>query len=426
MNDQAVTQPGTVALEPPSTVLNPQTVPVTSGGGAPSVSDVPGDDGSVESVLEAELARLKSEDKPEPAKAEAKPEAKEDDKKPEPAKESKADDKKDAKEEKPARQRGDDGKFAKTEKPEQDEVKADKGVPEKAATERGPDDRQSEGRKHTEPPARFLPEARTKWANTPNEVKAEVHRVAKEYESEIAQSRPVIERYNQLREFDDLARSNGRDLRESLIKINEIENSLQRNPIGALNEILREVGPRKADGSPLSIYEVVNFIQQQTPEQLARLTQSAPTQQMQSHQQPGARDPEYDRLLQENQALKAERTIVPTVQAFASSRPDFETLAPQIEAIFASGVIENIYGPGLSLEQKLSEAYRMAGGSVSPSQSEPEVSSAHSEASPRPVNLDAGKKSIRGAPSDGADTEVEEPDSDLATMLRKELRRMSA
>lgn len=427
MNDQAVSQPGTVTLEPPSTVLNPQTVPVTSGGGVPSVSDAAGDEGSVESVLETELARLKSEDKTDSVKAEEKDKADEKDadkgEKADKAKEAKADDR--AKDDK-ARQRNEDGKFAKADKGQEipKDANGEKGAPEKAATERSaPDDRQSEGRKHAEPPARFLPEARTKWANTPNEVKAEVHRVAKEYETEIERVRPVVERYSQLREFDDLARSNGRDLRESLTKLNEVENTLQRNIIGGLNEVLREVGPRKADGSPLSIYEVAQFIVQQSPEQLARLSQTA--QQQQAPQQ-NPHSEEMQQLRHEVQALRAEQTIVPAVQKFAGSHTDFEALSPQIHSILESGVIEKMYGTGLSLEQRLSEAYRMAGGSIPSSQSDPEAKLGHSDASPRPVNLDAGKKSIRGAPSDGADTETEEADTDLTTLLRKELRRMSA
>jgi len=41
------------------------------------------------------------------------------------------------------------------------------------------------------------------------------------------------------------------------------------------------------------------------------------------------------------------------------------------------------------------------------------------------VNPDAGKKSVRGAPSDGADTAADEPETDLREMLRKEYRKIA-
>ena len=58
-------------------------------------------------------------------------------------------------------------------KAEETAPKAEQGAPDKAAAGQGGDEvRPSEGRKHVDPPARFLPEARAKWANTPNEIKA--------------------------------------------------------------------------------------------------------------------------------------------------------------------------------------------------------------------------------------------------------------
>jgi hypothetical protein len=116
------------------------------------------------------------------------------------------------------------------------------------------------------------------------------------------------------------------------------------------------------------------------------------------------------------------------LQRFAAEHPDYHALEPQIEAVLKSGVIDQIYGNGLSPEQKLSEAYRMAGGS-SPSRSAgPEAAPGHSaaEPTPRPVNPDAGKKSVRGAPAEGVNAATEEPETDLHEMLRKEMRKLVA
>lgn len=413
MDNSTALQPGTVALEPPSTVLNPQTIDNISGGGKPGLTE-PDDGGSIEDVLEAELAEIRKADKPE--KVDAKPEADAKAEKPE-AKE------KDAKaEEKPGQPR-ENGKFAKAEKAEDEpEAKADKGAPAKGATgQEGSERRTSEGR-HPEPPARFLPEARAKWANVPNEVKAEFQRVSQEMEQETQQYRASHERYTQLKEFDDIARGNGRDLRESLMKVGEVETALARNPIAGLDAVLREIGPRKSDGSPLTIMDVANYLTQ-NPQAYQQHTASVAPREM---PQPPA-NPEIEQLRAQVNTLVANQTILPVVERFSEGKPDFEALSGTIEKILSEGIVDRLYGAGLSLEQKLSEAYRMAGGQAPSSRSDTDLLPAHSDAAPaRPVNPDAGKKSVRGAPADGDDTSAEEPDTDIREMLRKEMRRLTA
>jgi hypothetical protein len=420
MNDTTVTQPGTVALEPPSTVLNPEMVSQTSGGGLPSLSE-PDKGNSIQSVLEGELSRLREEDakssKDETEKKAEKETAQGDEKKPEKA--GKPDDK-------PAKVRGEDGKFAKAEKAEDaDEAKAGKGAPEKVAAERSApeDNRQSEGRKYAEPPARFLPEARTKWANVPHEVKAEFHRISQEMENEITQSKVARERYERIRQFDEIARQNGRTLHDSLSKVVQIEQHIARDPIGALDTILREIGPRKADGSPVSLYEVARVVVEQGPQ-----ANSHPVPQQ------ATENPKVSALEQELNALKthlATAQVTPMLEKFAAEHQDYHALEPHIEAILESGVIDKIYGNGLSPEQKLAEAYRMAGGSMSPSRSELESDPAHFDANPAPSRdgkppVNAGTKSIKGAPSDGLDTVIAEQSQDLRDLLKKEFRKISA
>lgn len=289
------------------------------------------------------------------------------------------------------KQRAGDGKFAKAE-----DGDGDKGEPVKAASGRdGADSRQSEGRPHSEPPARFLPEARSKWANVPNEVKAEFHRVTQEFEGEIQRHKEASDRYERIREFDDVARRNGRELPDTLAKIMQVEQQIMRNPIAGLDAILSEIGPRKSDGSPLTLMEVARHIVE-NPEAY----QNASRQAMQP-QQPQA-DPqiksEVETLRSELHMMKAEQTLTPLINEFAAHHPDFPELQGRIVEILKSRVIENLYGNGLTLEQKLSEAYRMAGGQ-SPSRSEPETPPAHSAApAARPVDPD-GQKSVRGAPS---------------------------
>ena len=305
---------------------------------------------------------------------------------------------------KPAPVRTEGGKFAKAEQPEGEPAKADPSAAEKPAPgqEAADKSRQSEGRQHQEPPARFLPEARTKWANVPNEVKAEFHRVSQEYEGELTKAKQVTERYEPIRQFDEIAKQNGRELKDSLAKAVEIEQSIARNPVAGLDAVLREIGPRKADGSPVSLYEVAQGIARMTPQQYAQMIggQQAQPQARQTQQV----DPELAALKSELSEVKstlAQQRAAPIIESFAASHPDYHAIEPQIAAVLKSGVVEQIYGSGLSPAQKLEQAYRMAGGS-SPSQSQPEPAPQHSEApaAALPVDLD-GHKSVRGAPTSG-------------------------
>src|SRR5690606_3199411 len=232
MEQTRVAPPGVVPVRSPSTVLNPDTVPEMGAGRPDLTQDKPETPKSIEDVLAEESKRLKGEDdggareKAEKAAESAKAKADE-------AKEAEKAEKA-AKPEKQERSRGEDGKFAKaeTEQPGQ----ADKRAAEKPATgQDGEKPRQSEGRGHSEPPARFLPEARQKWANVPNEVKAEIHRVSQEMEAEITKHRDASERYEAIRQFDEVARSNGRELKDSLAKVAQVEQALARNPIAGLD-----------------------------------------------------------------------------------------------------------------------------------------------------------------------------------------------
>lgn len=418
MTDQTVALPGAVALEPPSTVLNPETVSTTSGGGKVDIGA--SDEGSIESVLEGELSRLKAEDTKADTETKDKAESAAKDAKAKADEAQKGDKKEDPKDAKADRQRAEDGKFAKAEKDEPD-AKADKGAPERAAAERSApeDNRQSEGRKYAEPPARLLPEERAKWANVPNEVKAGLHRLTQELEQENAGYKQSHERYTTLKPFDDIARTNGRDLKESLEKITQVERAIAQNPIAGLDMVLREIGPRKQDGTPLTLMEVARHIVQ-NPQAYQQASVPMPQVQQESPQVKALED-----KLASLETKLATASIQPMLDAFATSNPDYAQLEPQIAAILQSRVIENLYGDGLSAEQKLAEAYRMAGGRGPSSRSEPEALTAHSDTKD-PPSKDAGTRSIRGAPADGEDTVTEDAETDITAILRKEMRRISA
>lgn len=334
-----------------------------------------------------------------------------------------------AEEAKAERSRGENGKFAKADGNAQT-AEANQGVAEKPASERAePDDkRASEARKYSEPPARFLPEGRAKWMNTPNEVKAEVHRVAQEYEQQAQQTKATVERYETIRQFDEQARANGRELKDSLAKMVQIEQSLARNPVMGLEMILREVGPRKPDGSPVSLHDIAQHVARLTPQQYAQ-NMGALQQQGQPQQRQAQVDPKVAQLEQKVAMMEgrlAEQAANPIIERFSAAHPDYHSLEQQIAIVLKSGIIENIHGTGLTPEQKLEQAYRIAGGQ-GPSSHPASTQQAPASVPPRDRPVDpAGQKSITGAlnsrgddPDDSDDAETD----DIRTMLRKGMRR---
>lgn len=283
------------------------------------------------------------------------------------------------------------------------EAKAETSAAEKPASERDePEPRQSESRKYAEPPARFLPDARTKWANVPNEIKSEFHRVSEEYEREVSEHRQFRE---ELREYEDLSKQHGVTIKDTMARYVTADRALNQNFGQGVAQLSQQYGknPAQAIAEVISGFGITpqQYIQavQQNP-QLAMAPRSMPQQQ----QAPQPVQQQQINPQQIKEQIRAEMSAETAVSSFASAHPDFGSLSGQIKGILDSGVVDKLYGTGLTLEQKLAEAYRMAGGS--PSIQQPAQSAAHSESDARPVNLDAGTKSIRGAPAAGNDTQT--------------------
>ena len=271
--------------------------------------------------------------------------------------------------------------------------------------------RASEGRSHHEPPARFLPKAKEVWGNVPHAVKAEVARLVQEHDTELTQYRESHEFRQKLSKFEQMAKQHNTTIADALEDYTAVDGLLTANPVEGIRQVLARVGI--------------------TPEQYAQHVLKNP----QAHQAPVSRapdpvqqqtSPEIEALRAEVEALKRDKQVeqtAPIVQAFAAAHEDYHALEPQIAEILGTGVIEKLYGTGLSPEQKLAEAYRMAGGKGPSSRSEPPLAAAaHSNANDRPVDP-AGQKSIRGAPNGGQEPNDDPPETDIRALLKKEFRK---
>lgn len=408
---QAAPVQGTAPL---STSIDSGGAPLGTGGGAPDLTEPkapepakvekpesPGD------TLKGELARIRDEEakdaKPEKA---AKEESKPDDKA------VKADEK--AVDEKtPVRQRNEQGKFAKAEKIE-DAAPVDgeqKGEPEKAATgqdgsERG---RPSEGRQHIEPPARFLPKEREGWANVPNVVKSAIDRLSKEHETEVSQYRASHEEWTKLAKFDAMAKQHNVKIADALERYTQFDGLLQSNPIEAIRQIMATRG--------ITLEQYAEHVLN-NPE-AHRAPAQAPTPDPMV-QQMGSKVQQLEATIEELRAAQATASII---EPFRAANPRYDELQDDIALFLQSGKIP----ASLTPLQKLEAAYDMAvrinptsAVEVSQSREAPAAAAAAS-----PAKLDAGTKSIRGAPN-GQDPDEDDPDAtDVRTLLRREMRKAS-
>lgn len=280
--------------------------------------------------------------------------------------------------------RAEDGKFARAQSEETPTAPT-----KPSAVDMEAEKREAAGKPYAEPPERFLPRAKEMWANVPNAVKADLHRVMQEADTETAKYRESAEAFETVRRFHDMARQAGTTLDKALDRYVRFDELLQRNPTQGIAEILRSIG--------VTPQQYAQHVLQNPQAHVAPARTPAPQQ-----TQP---NPEIQTLRAEIEQLKQQHVAEsarPIVESFAHGRADFAQLQPAIAEILGSGILDKLYGAGLTPEQRLEEAYRMAGGRYASSPAASlESHEAHSAPpASRPVDPD-GQKSIKGAPTAG-------------------------
>ncbi|QIG75005.1 hypothetical protein EVC14_007 [Rhizobium phage RHph_I3_18] len=289
---------------------------------------------------------------------------------------------------KPERDRADDGKFKAKESADP------KSAEQRTAQEQAAGNQTSEGRKpHHDAPARFNDFGKRDWANTPDSVKEETHRALHEMEEGHKKYKESAERYEKLREFDDLARKNGREgVHESLKEVIEIENAFTRNPIEGFKKI--------ADHFGVNLQAVAAHIMGQNPNQQVE---------------------EANRTIQELRGeisrMKEEARAPQIVQEFFTAHEDAQDMADDMAFVLKQGIVGD-------LEAAYEYVKRFKPASDAGKTSQPlipaESAPAHTQA---PALNPAGSKSVSGAPSGGVSPASKRP---VPSSTREALERASA
>lgn len=273
------------------------------------------------------------------------------------------------------RTRAEDGKFAPKESTDP------KPVDQRTVQEKTEGNQTSEGRKpHHEPPARFNEFGKRDWATTPDSVKEETYRAFKELEEGHKKYKESADRFEKVREFDDLARKNGREgVHESLKQIVEIENAFQRDPIEGLKRVTDHFG--------LNLQAVAAHIMGQNPNQQVAEAHS-----------------KIQELEAKIQQMEFAAKAPDIVAEFAASHERFEELTPVIATLLKTGTAKD-----LDAAYELADVLKPAASNAAQT-SQPlipaESASAQTQA---PALNPAGSKSVSGAPSGGISPASKQP-----------------
>jgi len=410
-----MTDLATVDTPSVSTTLETDTSPAPSGGGAPRVladeAKEPAKDVPKPSLRDIVAEEAKNDAKAAAAETEEAKADKGAEKAPEKAADAKTGD--DTKEAPKAPERGPDGKFAAKEA--QAEAKPAETPDAKApdAAEAKPEARPNG---HIEAPKSFLPDAKETWRNTPRAVQRDVENAFRQHETEIAKHREAAERYEPLRQWDEYVRQNGRPegLTETLREVAQLEDMVSKNPIAALNQVLLRAGPRKADGSPVNLYELAQYVVQSGQDGYDKMV--APPQQANTQRE----DPRIAEL-QRQLAQVQEQTLAQTViEPFKAQNPRYDELEQDIALFLRSGKIPT----SLSPSERLAAAYDMAV-RINPASHANDADASQTDLEParRADDTFSAGKSIKSAP--GAVSIDMEPDrgGSIRDLLADELRR---
>lgn len=259
-------------------------------------------------------------------------------------------------------------------------------------------------------PSRFQPEAKEKWAATPQAVKFEIQRLESEYAREREEFASHKQFREELKDFEELSKRHNVPFKDALNNYVDIERKFSEDPATGFKQLCQNLGmtPPQAIGHILRSANVTpqQLIQhmQQDPSAYTSLSQR-PMQQQPQQQQSSQRapDPEVSELKAQVAAMREEQVRNEIIRPFAAEYPDYTANEDQIAKVLKSGIVDELYGSGLSPWERLEVAMRIAvpnARRATPSQAAPIPSPA---AVSSPVDDLRGNKSVKGAPTAGTD-----------------------
>jgi hypothetical protein len=238
---------------------------------------------------------------------------------------------------------------------------------------------------YREAPQRMHPKAKAEWATAPASVRAEVHRMQREFTQAYERMRGDSEAMTRIRRFHDMAMQHGTTLEKALHNYVGMEQKLRDDPVGGLDVIINNLNLRTADGQRLGLRDVAWHVLNLTPEQ-HQLTQSHNSQTAQGQMMAQLRQ-QQEAIAHSLHQLHYQQRFVHMrgqVDRFAETHPRLDELGPAIER-------ELKFGFNLETAYRRADALHPPTGNASTPAAQTRAPSAQTRS--------ATDRSIHGAPS---------------------------
>lgn len=258
-----------------------------------------------------------------------------------------------------------------------------------------------------DPPARFTPDVKGKWAELPENVRGEVSRMERELTQGYEKHKVAAERDATLNEFHEMAKQSGKDLRSVVAEYVNTENILRKDVVGGLDAICQKLG--------VSLKDVAAHVMGQPADQTAS-KQDATIREL--RQQNTTLETRLNRL-EGGFHQQREQSTLTEINKFAQEHPRFEELAEDIAVLMRPVRDEKgqIISPGRAKD--LPEAYQLAE-RLNPA---PAKALDPVPAKDTVIDLSAqtekGQKSINGSPGSGSFPAATKPSNSIKEALRK-------
>ena len=183
------------------------------------------------------------------------------------------------------------------------------------------------------PPSRMSDVAKRDWANAPDSVRGEVHRMQAEFVNAYNKFKENHEAFKPIKKYHEMARSHGTTLDRALSHYVNMEQKLRADPIGGLDVIVNNLNLQGQNGQRLGLRDLAYYILNQTPEQL-RQVQQGNAQNAAAHQI-GSLHQEIAGLKNSLNQMHTQQQFTYTrseIDKFADSHPRLDELGTAIEA----------------------------------------------------------------------------------------------
>jgi hypothetical protein len=185
---------------------------------------------------------------------------------------------------------------------------------------------------YRDPPQRMADHAKAAWADTPEPVRGEIHRMHQEFGNAYNQLKPVADAFQPIAHFHHMAQQHGTTLERALTNYTSMEQKLRQDVVGGLDVIVNNLNLKSPDGQRLGLRDIAYHVLSQSPEALQQI-QMGNSQTAASHQI-GALHQKISGLEHALQQMHTQQQFAYTrsqVDQFADSHPRFDELGALIK-----------------------------------------------------------------------------------------------